>query len=285
MRFRYILFSVNKMKMFNCHTHTMFSHDGKGSLEELCIKALENNLSGFAITDHCDCEYEDDNLMLDNLAASFAEAEKYQTLYRDRLIISKGIEIGEAIINPVFAEKIIAAKSFDVILGSVHAVRIENFDMPFSLIDFSKLSDDFIDKYLTQYFQDLLETALKSDYDILCHLTVPLRYIVYKYKRTVDIKKYFPAIEEILKTVIARNKALEVNTSGINDGYFMPDINILQMYKSYGGRRIALGSDAHNPSDISKGMTQAAEMLIKLGFTDLTYFVERKTFTYKIQPA
>ena len=62
MRFRYILFSVNKMKMFNCHTHTMFSHDGKGCLEELCIKALENNLSGFAVTDHCDCEYEDDNL-------------------------------------------------------------------------------------------------------------------------------------------------------------------------------------------------------------------------------
>ncbi len=270
------------MKLFNCHTHTLFSHDGKGTIEELCRAAEDNNLSGFAVTDHCDCEYSEDKTMLRNLSLSYKEAEKFKELYKDKLIISKGIEIGEALFNPAFAENIINSYDYDVILGSVHAVRIENFDMPFSVIDFTAFPDSFIDRYVTQYFEDLLETAQSCDYDILCHLTVVLRYIVYKYKRNVGINKHLPVISGILKAVIKRDKTLEVNTSGIGDGYFMPDKDIIRLYKTLGGKRISLGSDAHSPSDIRKGLNEGAELLKSLGFNELTFYEERKPKTYKI---
>ncbi len=260
----------------------MFSHDGDGTIEKLCESAIESNLSGFAVTDHCDCEYMSDKKMLGSLSLSYSEAEKYKEIYKDRLIISKGIEIGEALYNPDFAEKIINSNAFDVILGSVHAVRIENYDMPFSVIDFSDFTDGFIERYVTRYFLDLLETAEKTDYDILSHLTVILRYIVYKYNRKTDIIKHFPVITEILKTVIKRDKTLEVNTSGIKDGYFMPDKDIIQLYKAFGGKRISLGSDAHSPSDISKGLKEGAEMLKSIGFNELTYYENRIPFEYKI---
>ena len=261
----------------------MFSHDGKGTLEELCISAVNNRLSGFAVTDHCDCEISDNEAMLENLQNSYLEAEKYQNLYMDRLIISKGIEIGESLFNPSFAEKIIAERDYDVILGSVHAVRIKDHDIPFSLIDFSCFDNEFIESYVTQYFIDLLETANTADYDILSHLTVVLRYIVYKYNRKVELKRYFPVIKEILKTVISRGKTLEVNTSGIENGYFMPDEEIISMYKELGGKRISLGSDSHFPESIGAGLTEGALLLSKLGFTELTYYINRIPYEYKTQ--
>ncbi len=270
------------MKIFNSHTHTGFSHDGQGTIEELCFSAQKHCLSGFAVTDHCDCECADDDEMLKNLDLSYRETEKIKEEYRNELIISKGIEIGEVLFNPQFAEKIISSHNYDVILGSVHAARIKNYEMPFSVIDFSKLSDEFIDRYVTQYFFDLLETAKTTDYDILCHLTVVLRYIVYKYNRKVNIHKHFPVIAEILKEVIRRDKALEVNTSGIQDRYFMPDKEIISLYKSLGGNKITVGSDAHTPCDISKGLTEAVLMLKNSGFDALTYYVDRVPYEYKI---
>ena len=269
--------------LFNCHTHTAFSHDSKASIDNLITEALRNKLSGFAVTDHCDCEYSDDTEMLTNLKLSYTEAERYRNLYKDKLIVSRGIEIGEAVFDPGFADKIISSANYDVILGSVHAVRIKDFEMPFSVIDFSELSDEFIDSYITQYFVDLLETAVNTDYDILCHLTVILRYVVYKYKRTVDISKHYPVITEILKAVIDRDKTLEVNTSGYSDGYFMPDEDILRMYKSLGGTKIALGSDAHVPENIANGLFEGAHLLRKIGFSELTYYENRIPFTIQIE--
>lgn len=278
-----ILYTVIYVNIFNCHTHTMYSHDGNGTVDELCRSALGNKLMGFAVTDHCDCEYADNEEMRRNLELSFTETEKYKNIYKDKLIISRGIEIGEFLFNPEFSEKMIASYDFDVILGSVHAVRIKGWEMPFSVIDFSCLSDDFIDRYVTQYFNNLLETAINADYDILCHLTVVLRYIVYKYKKTVDMNKHIPVITEILKEVIKRDKTLEVNTSGIEDGYFMPDTDILTLYKTLGGRNITLGSDAHSPSNIAKGLNEGVKLLKMLGFNELSYYENRNRKTYKIQ--
>ncbi len=260
----------------------MYSHDGKGSLSELCLAAEKQGLSGFAVTDHCDCECADDEIMLKNLQLSCRDAEKYKEKYNNRLTICKGVEIGEVLFNPTFAEKILSENNYDIVLGSVHAVRIKDYDMPFSLIDFSYMTDDFIERYVTQYFLDLLETAEKADYDVLCHLTVVLRYIVYKYNRSVNIERHFPVITAILKEVIRRDKTLEVNTSGITDGYFMPDKDIIKMYRSLGGKRITIGSDAHIPENISNGLDAAVEMLKDISFDSLTYYSGRNPVEYKI---
>ena len=271
------------MKIFNCHTHTSFSHDGNATIKELCENAIRNGLSGFAVTDHCDCEYADDKEMLRNLELSYKAAEDCKKIYEDKILISRGIEIGEAIFNPDFAKNIIASRNYDVILGSVHAVRMKDYEMPFSVIDFSEASDEFIEKYVTQYFDDLLETAKDTDYDILCHLTVVLRYIVYKYKRSVNIDRHYPVISEILKAVIKRGKTLEVNTSGYTDCYFMPDEDILRLYKSLGGTKIALGSDAHVPEKIASGLREGARLLKKIGFSELTCYENRKPVAIKIE--
>ena len=271
------------MKLFNSHTHTSFSHDANASIEDIILNAKKHNLSGFAITDHCDCEYCNDLTMINNVTDSFNAAKKFQQQHKNELIIACGVEMGEMLSNPSFAEKMIASYDWDVILGSVHAVNIPGFEMPFSVIDFSDKDCTFIDKYITKYFEELLLTAKYADYDILCHLTVILRYVVYKYKRTVDITKFYPIIEEILTSVIKREKTLEINTSGINDNYFMPDKDIILMYKKLGGKKITIGSDAHYPENIASGLNEAKEMLLQLDFDTLTFYIERTPIAYKLK--
>lgn len=270
------------MKIFNSHTHTCHSHDGKGTVNDICRKALEENIMGFAVTDHCDCEYYYDSAIPEKLTQSFIEAKACQHKYKDKLIVSCGVEIGDAVFAPDFAKKIINLHKWDVVLGSVHAVRMSKLDMPFSTIDFSTLSDELIYRYIEQYFSDMLEMLETQDFDVLSHLTVVLRYIVYKYKRQVDIKKYYPVITEILKKTIALNKCLEINTSGYAEGYLMPDTDILKMYKKLGGKSIAVGSDSHTPDMLCAGLNESVAIIKKLGFDTLTYFIDRKPVKYKI---
>ncbi len=270
------------LELYNCHSHTLFSHDGKGSVKELCLCALKNGLSGFAVTDHCDCEYASDPTVFEKISLSFRETKKYQELYKDRLTVSAGVEIGEALYNPEFAEKIISSFDWDVILGSVHAVRIENLDMPFSVIDFSVFSDEQLHKYISRYFSDMLEMLDTQDFDVLCHLTVVLRYIVYKYNRQIDLKKYYPVITEILRKTVNRDIALEINTSGLKDGYLLPDREILRMYKALGGKKLTTGSDSHIPENLACGLREAAEIIKSEGFDTLTFYSARKPIKYKI---
>ncbi len=270
------------MKVFNSHTHTLNSHDGKGTVEENAVEAIKSGLFGFAVTDHCDCEYANDPAVSSGIGKSYSDTLKAKEKYRDSLYISCGIEIGEALFNPDFANDILGRYEWDVVLGSVHAVRFKNYEMPFSIIDFSSFSDEMITAYVTSYFNDLLETALLTDYDILSHLTVILRYIVYRYKKQVDITAYTPVICKILKAVISRDKTLELNTSGINDGYFMPDRDILMMYSLLGGKRVSLGSDSHNPRNISSGLAAGVSLLRETGFSAITVYKNRMPFEYEI---
>ncbi len=270
------------MQLFNCHTHSCYSHDATGDIEEICENAVKNNLSGFAVTDHCDCEYADDKKMNTDLDMSYHQTEYAAKKFEGQLIVTKGIEIGEAIFNRAYSEKIISSYNWDSVLASVHAVRMKNFEMPFSTIDFSQKTQGFINDYIKTYFDDLAETALSTDYDILCHLTVILRYVNYKFKRKADISCCMPVITDILKTVISRNKTLEVNTSGFRDGYFMPDKDIIKLYYSMNGRNISIGSDSHCPVNISIGLKECAEFLKETGFTNLTYYIGRKPVRYKL---
>ncbi len=268
------------MKLFNCHTHTEFSHDGKGSIAEIYNEAKKAGLLGFSVTDHLDCEFSEQKETSECIFMSYNALNEFKNNNTDNIIVAAGVEIGEALFAPGFAEYIINSCKWDVILGSVHAVRIKNFEMPFSVIDFSKLSIDFIHNYVKQYFIDLLDTAENCDYDILSHLTVIFRYVIHKYNISLNEADYFPIIQDILKTVIKRNKTLEVNTSGAEEGYIMPDIDILKMYKELGGNNISLGSDSHIPQNLSRGLISSAKILGELGFTELSYYLNRNQIRY-----
>ena len=114
--------------------------------------------------------------------------------------------------------------------------------------------------------------------DVLSHLTCPLRYVVGKYGHHFDVTEYKKPITEILDAVISREKALEVNTSGVKTAFrsTMPDGEILRWYRNMGGRLITLGSDSHAAVNLSAGFDEARQMLLDLGYKSYFYYEKRR---------
>ena len=163
------------------HVHSQSSHDSTATVADIANHALENGVSVLAITDHCDIQYYIENNVKALIENSLTEAENISKEFEGKVKILKGVELGEGIWNKEYTADILKSFNYDVVIGSVHAVRYEGYTDPYSTIDFSKMSKDDLDKYLCAYFKDVLEMAENIPFHIMAHLTCPLRYINGKY--------------------------------------------------------------------------------------------------------
>ena len=86
-----------------------------------------------------------------------------------------------------------------------------------------------------------------------------------------SLAEFGDEIDEVLKTVIAKDKILEVNASahGLKQ-ICLPSEEILRRYYALGGRKISYASDAHQTSSILRGREQIVALLKEIGFTYLT---------------
>ena len=62
-------------------------------------------------------------------------------------------------------------------------------------------------------------------------------------------------------------------------GQTLPGRDILTRYYELGGRMVTIGSDSHREEHFAYGIPEVQEMLKEIGFTELTYFEERKPKT------
>lgn len=259
------------------HTHSKFSHDSVCEIEDMCISQIEKGTKIFAVTDHCDVFSFNDYDIFTPISDAYNQVKALNEKYGDKCLILSGVEISEGFWFPEQYQKIHNLVNYDVIIGSVHCVKCEGLEMAYSRIDFSKLSEEKIYEYLNCYFNDIFAMLEKTDFDILAHLTCPLRYIYGKFGIDIDLKKFDKQISKILKTIIDRNIALEVNTSAfsvLKD--FMPNKEIIKKYYDMGGRLVTIGSDAHIAKNASLGFENAIKTLKEIGFENICYFKERK---------
>lgn len=262
--------------MIKCdmHTHTSNSADCNEIMENTVKSAIEKGISVLAFTDHCDLTYFDVRDNYDSIKESFEEADAMREKYKDKIKILSGIELGEYIYNKNLGDYMLKSFDYDVVIASIH-VRRDN--TVFSFTDYSKEKEADINEMLEEYFEDLYELAKVMDYDILAHLTIPYRYINGKYGYSFNSRDYEEIITKILKTVIKREKALEINTSGVkNSGMLFPDEWIIEKYYDLGGRIITIGADAHLSENVASGFEEVEEYLKKLGFKGYNYFEKRK---------
>jgi histidinol-phosphatase (PHP family) len=94
------------------------------------------------------------------------------------------------------------------------------------------------------------------------------------------LKKFYPKIDEILKVIIRRGIALEINTSG--GDRLMPGEFVIKRYLSLGGYLITLGSDAHVPANVGKCFEETVKTLKELQVGELCYYKKRKRIQYRI---
>ncbi len=280
---------MNLNTLADLHTHTNFSPDAESTPEQMCGRAAELGLAAYAITDHCDCNFWYPLENCESTTATDAEmygAEKYanasidcQTAlkekYSGRLNLLCGIELGQPLQNPERAEEIASRPELDFIIGSHHQNAGEN---DFYWIEYDKLDSSEIYRLLDDYFCQVYEMSKWGKFDVLGHLTYPLRYICGEYGIDIDMKRYDDVIREIFCTLIHSGKGIEINTSGLRQKYGLtfPTLDYIKLYRELGGEIITLGSDAHCAADIGKGIFEGAELAKAAGFKYISYFKERK---------
>ncbi len=262
------------MKICDMHVHTDNSPDCVCSIERTVEKAISMGVSVLAIADHCNMTTFVEHNIEKRIANSVKESRAMAKKYADKIKILSAVEMGDYIYEKECGDKILKSHDFDAIVASVHIAQKDR--KAYSQIDFGKISNDEIKEFLDGYFEDLKETAETTDFDILAHLTCPYRYINGIYSQNFDSKEYEEEITDILKTLIKREKAMEVNTSGVAPyGMLFPDEWIVKKYYDLGGRIITLGSDAHVAENVAADFDAVVSFLKECGFSGYYYYKKR----------
>lgn len=269
--------------MYGFHNHSIHSHDGKNTVFEMCESAIEKGLKGIAFTDHVDLTlFEERNIYNETLGLK-QDVLKAKEQFKGKLDVFFGMELGEEYYQPELAKKMRDIGGYDVILGSLHFLPTIGAECDIAYADIPIWSQNRIKEILEEYLNVLLFMAKKTDIDVLAHITYPLRYINCIYKKNFDDKVFYPVYEEILRTLIKRNIALEVNTSNAKSlNVFLPHAEIVKKYFELGGELITVGADAHNINNVDNGLKEGLQLLKDVGFKYYTIFNERKPKMIKL---
>lgn len=270
------------MQLADCHTHTHISPDSEAALPDMLRKAQELGLFAYAVTDHVElCRWypqgyyrtlprnEEDFF---DYAARFEQSMAQNAIARELaqgLIFMNGIELGEPNADFGLASSVCKDRRLDFVIASLHELPGK---LDFYFLDYAK---EDVPALLTTYFTTLLQIAEWNGFDVLGHITYPLRYIVGDAGIPVDMTQYRDIIAEIFRTVIRNGKGIELNTSGYRQTYGkpFPDAELLRLYKDLGGQLLTLGSDAHKPEDVGAGIAEGAALAKSVGFDRIAYYM------------
>ena len=270
--------------MYNLHCHSTHSHDGKSSVFEMCEQAIKDNLQGLAITDHVDLTLYEQRNIFNEISFSISETLKAKEIYKDKLNVLVGLEMGEATLRPDLEKEILSIGNVDFVLASRHFITAFGYESDFGYSDIPLWSNAKIGAFIEEYYSQLYQMVDSTDFDSLSHLTLPLRYINAIYKKDYDITKHDKIIESVLSLLAKKEKALEINTSNYNShGLFMPDEYYVKMFLSLGGKYFTVGSDSHVNTKMTNGLKEGYEFLKSLGVKDFYYYEKRKPKKFKLQ--
>ena len=267
----------NKGKRFDMHTHSEYSHDSVCKIHDMAKAQMEQKMDGFAVTDHFDTHSYLRYDVVTPIGKAAEDVDRLNQELGEKLRILKGIEISEGFWHPEVYGKVRKLVDYDVVLGSVHLVQYKDLTRAYSALDFPSFSRETVEEYMDQYFTDMQTMLETVDFDVLCHLTCPLRYINGKFGLGLDRAKYDEKIDAILKRIIKKGIALEVNVSSYGIlGDFLPDTEILQRYYDMGGYLITVGTDAHAAENAGQNYDEAIQKLKEIGFKNIFFYQNRK---------
>lgn len=254
------------------HIHSDNSIDGKDSIMKICESAVEKKLAAITITDHCECNRYYKWGYYKSLYHSLFQIQKARSVFGDKLEVFSGIELGQPTHDLQAANEALACGHYDFVLATVHRVKGKN---DFDVIDYHQ---EEIHELLDKYFDEVLKVVHWGKFDSLAHLTYPLRFASKKLNRVIEIDPYLEKINLILGTVAKENKAIEINTSGLQNNEWQKILykNLLSKFLDFGGKYVTIGSDAHQCENIGNGIQDGIDLARACGLKNITLFADRK---------
>lgn len=265
----------NEIRMIaDCHNHSTQSPDGENTVKEMAQRAVELGIEHYTITDHLEINkfYDEEFLYEEPVRESSILVPQVIREFEGKLDMHYGVELGQPLHDMKLTERMLDSYDYEFIIGSCHMVK--GWD-DFYYLDYQKTDPYYL---LGLYFDEVLEMAEWGRFDVLGHLTYPLRYIQGDFGIKIDMSRYENIIEEIFRTLVKNGMGIEINSSGLRQkiGVTMPDKHYVSLYKKCGGEIITVGSDAHRASDLGKGIRESIALAKKCGFDKIYYYKNRK---------
>ncbi|OHX66155.1 histidinol-phosphatase [Flammeovirga pacifica] len=259
----------------NFHSHSHFC-DGKSSLEEHVIAAIEQNVKSFGFSSHSPVPFSTTwNMEMGRLGEYIKETKRLKEKYKDQIQLYTGLEVD-------FVSQKCGVHNFpqlDYTVGSVHFVdKFE--DGTYWEIDNTKT---IFERGLQEIFGGNIQRAFKRYYDLSMEMleedTPDVLGHMDKFKMhnstgnwfSEDEEWYKKMVLEYLRVIQESGVIVEINTRGFYKGYskdFYPSNWII---KELIDRKvpISLNSDSHTTFEITKGFKEVAQLLLSLGLKEI----------------
>ena len=267
--------------LLDLHVHTDNSFDGHHSAVFLCETAAARGLRALALTDHVEMDFYREQSFDRTAKQSYFEIVKARSAFRGKLIVCAGVELGQPTYNLPESEHLVQQYSYDIVIGSIHNLRGKK---DFWYMTAEEFAEGRAAAMLRDYFDEMLLLAQWGKFDVLAHLTYPLRYIEGKHGIPMGREDYAEQVDAILEAVVKNRLALEINTSGLRQQIKQtsPAEWIVRRFRALGGERITVGSDAHIAEDLGAGLEAGMETALRCGFTHMTLYQRREPIQIEI---
>ncbi|MFI3114552.1 MAG: histidinol-phosphatase [Clostridia bacterium] len=254
----------------NLHAHTTFC-DGKNTVEEMVLQAINLGLKSFGFSGHSPISIENDYCMTE-LTQYMAEINKIRKKYEEKCEVFMGIEL--EYLFPIDVSK------FDYSISSVHIIQKNGYYLE---IDNKKeIQIDDVKKYYNgdflEYIRDYYDAVINASKtgDILGHFD-----LVTKFNRLNDLfdensLEYREIAVKSLEKCIKNGIIIEINTGAISRGYidrFYPAPYLLDILKE-ANAKIIITTDAHSTDGINCFYDKSIQILKKYGFKKQMYLTK-----------
>lgn len=266
------------------HTHTTFC-DGKDDVETMCRSAFEKGLTAIGLSAHAPMEktgLDTSWHLKESQVAAYREAvHAARRRWKGKLAVYLGLEIDYVKGLRSALDSDVIAMEPDYLIGSTHYV-IPPRGEPFTVDGPAAITEQGVTKgfggngeaMMNAYWDAVLEMIALGGFDIIGHLD-----LVRRSGRWFNMESdaYMRRAEEAVNALAVSNIVVEVNTGGMNRGYFTepyPSAAILRMLRQC-NVPVMISADAHCAEHLDGNYQYAGQVLREAGYTEHVIFQGR----------
>lgn len=263
----------------NLHTHCTYC-DGKNTLEEMVLAAIDKGFSSLGFSSHCfsNLSYDECGIKTASDYESYlSEVEALKQKYKNQISIYRGIELESRIKDELYP---IPDPRLDYSIGSIHWFYLDSrhweVDYKAEILLQAKESFGGFRPLIESYYNEVIEFAKHSSYSITGHIDLVTKFSELNNFGFENESWYRDAALSAAESVVKCGKLVEVNTGAISRGYRTtpyPDPFILKRLAELNAP-IIVTTDCHSTNNIDIKYDETVSMLSSYGFTHLYYLTD-----------
>jgi histidinol-phosphatase (PHP family) len=271
------------MERFNYHSHSTCC-DGKSSLEEMALSAIDKGLKYFGFSAHAPVPFDNHfALPQKDIQYYINETHRLKDKYKDKIKLFTSMEFD--FITDIMENNREQAKEYglDYFISSVHEVKEHNKSKDMWFIDghdpkiyddgLREIFDNDIQRAVTRFYVQEQEMIIKNRPDVIGHFDKVRMHNKNRFFTDDD-----PWYEEIVRSTIDIMKKYdticEINTRGLykkRSDDFYPDKKWIKVLFEK-NIPITISTDCHNSDEVVMFFDEALNTVKQIGYKDICYF-------------